>query len=100
MHRPVARLISHEIERAGLPDTDKDRRLHLLRRLGNLAAVGFCNAKLIAVQVNRVMLHHRDAGDANANAIAQLCHHRFRGRENFRVKSEDVEVCHLVRIRP
>src|SRR5438552_7718324 len=47
-----------------------------------------------------MVLHHRDAGDADTHAIAQLCHHRFRGRENFRVKSKDVEVCHLVRIRP
>ena len=99
MHRPITGLIGNKFESARLADGNQHCCFHLLRRLRNLAAVGFGYSELISVQVNRMMFHYRDAGDANANAIAQLCHHRFRRRENFRVKSEDVEVCHLVRIR-
>src|SRR5438132_13150355 len=100
IHRLSPRRIGDKVERARLTHSDEHGRLNLLRGLGNLAAVGFGYSEMITVQVARMMLHHRDTRDADTHAIAQLCYHRFRGRENFRVKSEDVEISHLVGIRP
>ena len=71
MHRPVAGLVGDELDGPRLPNGDQHGRLELLRRLGDLSAVGLRHAKLIAVQVDRVMVHRGDIRDPDAHALVR-----------------------------
>ncbi len=72
MHGPIAGFVRNEIEGASRADGSEDSGFHLLGGFGDLAAIGFGDAKLVAVEVDGVMVHGVDVGEPDANALAEF----------------------------
>src|ERR1700682_1150262 len=99
MHRPVAGIVGNEFNGARAADLNEHGRFDLLRRLGNLPAVGFYNAKTVAVQMHRMMIHRAQIHETETDAIAQLRDHRLGSGKNARVQGKDIEGRHFTWIR-
>ena len=70
--RPVARLVGDELDVARAADADEHRRLGPLRRERDVAAVGRGDLEVVAVQVDRVVVHRAQVAEADAHAVAGL----------------------------
>src|SRR5690349_4228086 len=54
----------------------------------------------MAMKMNGVMIHRGGVANADADAVSNLCHNWFSSRKRFAIKSEDIELSHLVWIWP
>jgi hypothetical protein len=96
VHRPVAGLVGDELDVAGAADRDEDGGLGPLRRDRERAAVGRHDLEVVAVQVDRVVIHGAQVAEADPHAVALAADQRRGAGVRLRVHREDVEVGHLV----
>src|SRR6266446_10367663 len=100
MHRPIAGIVCYKFNRSRAADLHENSGFHLLRRFGNLTAVGFYDAERVPMDMHRVMIHWAEIDETDTHSIAEFSHERLRSREDTRVERENVKVSHLVWIWP
>ena len=89
VEHPVAGIFGVELNYAGLGDADKDGVHRVPRGFGSAPAFGAGLHELVAVKVDRVMIHtHVD--DAKADATAEARDHRRDRRSGKTVEGEPV----------
>src|SRR5262245_30431936 len=93
MHRPVARVISNELNGLRRSGRHADRRVRPPPPYRNLTSIRFHDPPAMTVKMNGVTIH-AEVGKTETNSFTQLHHDRFRPRPDTAVEGKDIEVSH------